>query len=261
MTSNCTGLDDSVQFRLRINQKGNWSAWDRIVNSFRGQGPSLGNPKWYDLFFDPLNQGTDDDLLVFNFDILSFSWDDDVDSWIMLDELVISEATIESPTMVQEYTFDSGSEGWLYQGLVPPYDEPTSSTTGGHLGLSPAGSWFCFSYWESPENILASNKVYRALFELSSSVSNNDDAVQFRLRINQKGAWQSWDRVVNSKHLHAPSNIDWKTYQVLFDPIITGAEDDDIIFNFDIMSFDTFDDIYSWLYLESFTLEDITISP
>ena len=118
----------------------------------------------------------------------------------------------------------------------------------------------CFSYWVSPGNSIEDAKVYRARFEMKSSVTNPDDAVQFRLRVNQLGSWQAWDRGVNSNMGQAPSTVS-KTYDVIFDPNVTDTTDNAAIFSFDIMSFDAGDDVSSWLYLESAILEEITISP
>ena len=165
------------------------------------------------------------------------------------------------------YNFNAGLDSWCYAGEIPPYDEPLSDSTGGHLGLSPDGSPTCFSYWLSPDVLVNDNTLYRARFEASSSVTYPDDVVEFRARANQKGAWQAWDRVVTSNNQQAPSASEWKTYDVIFDPQVTGyavpdgVPDDVMVFSFDIMSFNPADDLNSWLYLESMTLEEITLNP
>ncbi|MCX7765571.1 MAG: hypothetical protein N2246_02555, partial [Candidatus Sumerlaeia bacterium] len=81
----------SVQFRLRVNQRGRWSSWIRVVNSYFGEAPSVGNPKVYDLFFDPHVSGTEDNKVLFSFDILSFDANDDTNSWLYLEDLFIEE--------------------------------------------------------------------------------------------------------------------------------------------------------------------------
>ena len=178
-----------------------------------------------------------------------------------LDSIIVDEVSITSTSGILDYTFDAGAEGWLYGGEVPPFDQPVISVPAGKLDLSPNGSTNCFSYVYSPDVSIEDGKVYSVQCEMSSSVSNPDDAVQFRLRVNQKGSWQAWDRVVNSTMGQAPSDTTTQSYPVIFDPNVTGAGDNQAVFSFDIMSFNFDDDTSSWLYLESLILEEMTISP
>ena len=200
-------------------------------------------------------------MLALNFDIMSFDWSDDRNSWLFLEEVIIDETVITDSTDVLEYTFSGGNQGWTYAGTIPPYDTPLSRDTGGHLGLNPDGSTNAFSYWLSPDVPLEHDTLYRAHFEMSSSATGMDIAVQFRLRVNQKGSWQAWNRIVNSNLGQAPTSSGAKIYSVLFNPMVTGTDDNAVVFNFDIMSFDWTDDTFSWLYLESTDLDKISFSP
>jgi hypothetical protein len=210
---------------------------------------------------DPNVLGVDDSYIVLSFDIMSFDISNDVTSWIYLEEVQVLVTSVFDPVDIVQHSFDTGSDGWSFAGLIPPYDEPASLVGGGHLGMAPGGSYNCFSYWLSPDIEISDEQVYRAAFETSTSVSNPDDTMQFRLRVNQKGSWQAWDRVVTSSHGQAPSNKEWETYHVIFDPHITGSNDNIAVFAFDLMSFDPNDDAYTWIYLESFKLEEIILSP
>lgn len=260
--SNVTDPEQCVQFRLRANQKGSWQSWERIVNSYNQQAPSWGTPKDYFLFLNPDVTGlNNDDQVIFSFDILSFDINDDEYSWLYLEEMIMEEVSVTSTTELLRYEFDSGAEGWQFAGEISPYDEPLSSDAGGHLALSPGGSVNCFSFWYSPDVAIQNGKTYLAQFELTSSVANEDDAVQFRTRINQKGSWQGWSRVVNSYNQQAPSDSIAKTYDVFFDVNVTGVTDNIATLSFDIMSFDPADNTNSVLYLESVILSQITISP
>ena len=96
---------------------------------------------------------------------------------------------------------------------------------------------------------------------MKSSVTDADDAVQFRLRVNQKGSWQAWDRTVNSNYQQGPSDNEEKIYAVIFNPNVMDIDDGAAVFAFDIMSFDPTDDVTSWLYLQSITLEEVIITP
>ena len=259
--SSCTGVDSAVQFRLRINQKGSWQSWNHTVNSNLAQGPSAGNPKVYNLFFNPIVTGSDDDRVVMSFDIMSFDWFDDMSSWLYLEEVIVMKTAISSSDEILRYEFTGSSDGWTYQGQIPSYDEPLTSDLAGNLGLMPDGSSNCFSYWFSPDVTIEAGMIYRTRFTVGSTSTEPDQSIQTRLRINQKGAWQGWDRIVNSNKQQAPSATEMKTYDVFFMPIVTGSGDNLAVFSFDIMSFDWFDNLYSWIYLDTCTQDEISFSP
>jgi len=61
------------------------------VNSNLSQAPSVASTKTYNVFFDPTVTGTDDNLAVLSFDILSFAPEDDTSSWIYLENVVLEE--------------------------------------------------------------------------------------------------------------------------------------------------------------------------
>ena len=259
--STCANPDQTVQFRLRVNQIGSWQAWERIVNSNLQQAPCAGTPLWYAMYLDPNVTGIADNDLVLSFDIMSFSLDDDTSSWIFVDEVIIEQSSIDTIDTIQSYTFDTGPEGWVFKGMIPPYDTPLNSSTGGRLGLSPNGSTNCFSYWQSPQIELRDNAIQRIRMLMSSSVTNPDQAVQFRLRINQLGSWQAWDRGVNSNYNQAPSSSSWRWYDIYFFPDVTGSTDNSGVISLDMMSFDWSDDVFSWLYLEQVLFEELSLSP
>lgn len=170
-------------------------------------------------------------------------------------------SSVPSKTQIAHFTFETGNEGWQFVGQIPPFDAPISSTSNGRLGLNANGSINCFSFFTSPDVPVENNKFYRAIFTVSSSTENPDDTVQFRLRINQRGAWSAWDRVVNSYLGHAPSQNNPKNYEVYFDPKVSGESDNVVIFNFDIASFDANDNSNSWIYLEELLVEEVDITP
>jgi len=253
--------DESVRFRLRVNQKGAWAAWIRDVNSLMSEAPSASNPKDYMLYFDPEVKSASDGLLVFSFDCASFEPSDDATSWIYIDELLVEEVMVDSATELLRYDFTTDSEGWSYKGSVPPFDEPLSGYEPGRLGLNPNGSTSSFSYWESPDLLLEDGKLYRIWFELSSSVTDPNLAVSSRMRINQKGRWGAWMRRMESNFGHGPSDTQSQTYGVICDPTVTGVDDSLSQLSFDILSFYDFDDTASWLYLDSVSFEEITLAP
>ena len=94
MGSSATDPNDTVQFRLRVNQRDSWQAWSRIVASYNGQAPSTSNDKTYNVFFDPKVMGTTDDLAIFSVDIMSFDPADATDSWLYLESMKLEEITL-----------------------------------------------------------------------------------------------------------------------------------------------------------------------
>lgn len=166
---------------------------------------------------------------------------------------------ITVPALLDYYTFTSTAEGWQFAGQISPYDVPNTTAGSGRIGLSPAGSTNCFSYWYSPDVQIQSGKVYRSRWTVNSN-AGRDGAVSFRLRVNQKGSWRGWETIINSNLGHAPSGSA-KNYDLYFNPTVNGTADDDALFSFDIMSFDPADDATSWLYLEELRVEEVTVTP
>ncbi len=162
---------------------------------------------------------------------------------------------------IAHYSFEFNEEGWSFNGEVPPYHEPTTTWEPGRLGLNADTSSYSFSYWLSPEIPIEDDKIYQVIWLVSSSVSEPDSSLQFRLRINQPGSWQGWERIVNSYNQHAPSDISPLWYQVLFNPAVTDEVDDTIQLSFDLLSFDDADDTSSWIYLEEAIVQEVLLAP
>jgi len=159
------------------------------------------------------------------------------------------------------YGCDLGADGWSFSGRVAPYDAMVTSTGQSRLGLTPAGSLKAFSYWYSPDIGVQNARTYRASFGLISSNADHNETLQFRMRVNQRNSWQSWERVVNSYNQQAPSNGSIRYYYVDFDPTVTGTTDNKVFMSWDLMSFDPSDNENSWLYMTDAKVQQITIEP
>jgi len=184
----------------------------------------------------------------------------DVTSWIYLDEVSVVETGVADSSALMEYTFETGDEGWQLR-EVPPLDLPISSVSGGFLGLSPNGSTDCFGFFCSPEVAIEHGKVYAVEFQVGSSVTDADEAVHFRLRVNQKGSWQAWEHMIESFNQLSPTSIETKPYRVLFAPKLIWAGDTTVLCSFDLMSFTSDNDTFSWLYLDSVSFKELLLSP
>ncbi|MCX7765486.1 MAG: hypothetical protein N2246_02115, partial [Candidatus Sumerlaeia bacterium] len=261
MESSVVEPDSAVQFRLRINQVGAWSAWDRVINSYLNAAPSSGSPKVYPVFFNPRVTGNADNEVIFSFDITSFAIEDDTSSWLWLNELVVEEVTITTTTEVLRYDFTDGDEGWVFQSEIYPFDSAIYETAPGFIAISANGSANCFSYWASPGAQIEDNKLYLLVWEVGSFTSNPDDTVQFRLRANQFGRWSGWDRIVNSFLQNAPSVGNTKRYDILLSSDVTGTLDNQLVLSLDIISMDPNDDTSSSLFLDSVCLQEALVNP
>ncbi len=103
---------------------------------------------------------------------------------------------------------------------------------------------------------MQNGKLYRSRWRVGSSASHPDTTVQFGLRINQKGVWTAWGRVVTSNLANAPASGTSREYFIFFNPVVTGTYDDVVVFSFDIRSFAPEDDVNSWVYLEELMVDE-----
>ena len=129
--------------------------------SYQQVGPDASEAKEYELTILPDMTGADDTAEL-SFDMFNLDPVNDPDAWVYLEEVAIDEAVITPGSTVVTYTFDTGMEGWTFEGTVNPFDEPVVSVEAGRIGLSPAGSTNAFSYWYSPEITIEQGKLYRA---------------------------------------------------------------------------------------------------
>ncbi len=159
------------------------------------------------------------------------------------------------------FNFDTGADGWIFSGTIIPFDSGAQTSSGGHLGLSPSGSSYCFGFWNSPEISVHNGVTYKAEFSLASSLSTGELVPQCRLRANQVNGYGSATREVISggDGGGAPLNTP-RTYDLLFTPLFSGAEGI-VTLSFDILNFDPSDDGNAWIYLESVTIEEVSVSP
>ncbi len=168
------------------------------------------------------------------------------------------------PSPLASWDFDEGAEGWTFAGTIPPYDTPATMVDNNLLGLSPRGSAHCFSYWQSPEVMINTEKNYRALWDISSNAETPDESVAFRLRAYNTDSRFSWSTIVNSINNPAPGGVSSKVYNLVItppnglNPLSKGQES--LVLTFDIMSFVHSDDTNSWIYADSVVLEDISIA-
>jgi hypothetical protein len=262
VSSSLSDSDQALDFRLRANQLGNWRFWTTGVVSLNDAAPTT-QTKTYDLILLPEMESATDKI-VLSFDLMSFDPANDLQSWLYLDEVRLDEVTLASiiPAVVGKYySFDSDSEGWQFQGTIGDFDEPVPIVEPGRIGLSPNGSPYCFSYWLSPEIPVGKDRIYLVSWQVSSSVSDPDQVVDFRLRCNQTSNMRAWDTGTLFSLSNAyPTGMEPKTYELIIFPQMS-IPSDTVRLSFDIMSFDGSNDLNSYIYLEDVTVQEYLIQP
>jgi hypothetical protein len=123
------------------------------------------------------------------------------------------------------------------------------------------GSSCCFGYWGSPEIGVRNGVTYKATFSVASSLSTGESVPECRLRFYQVNGYGSATREIISggDGGGAPTTTP-RSYDLLFTPLLSAAEGT-VTLSFDILNFDPNDDANAWLYLESVTVEEVSVSP
>ncbi len=159
------------------------------------------------------------------------------------------------------FNFDTGADGWVFSGKIGPFDPPAQTSSGGHLGLSPAGSSSCFGFWDSPQIEVRNGVTYRAAFFLASSLSTGELVPTCRLRANQVNGYGSVARYIISGGDGGGAPVTTpRSYDVLFTPLLS-TDEGTVTLSFDIANIGPFDDASAWIYLESVSIEEVSVSP
>jgi predicted outer membrane repeat protein len=260
VTSSVSNTDEVPDFRLRANELSNWRFWSTGVVSLNDAAPTT-QPKTYDMIAVP-ETASSTDTLVLSFDLASFDQTNDFTSWLYLEKVSVDALTTQtiSPT-VAHYTFDTGAEGWQFQGGIGPFSEPEPTVEPGRVGLSPNGAADSFSYWRSPQLSVDKDKTYRVTWNVSASVSDPEKVIDFRLRCTELSNFRSWETgTLSSQGAAYPSSGQPREYSLFIFPQIS-TPTDQIVLCFDILSCDASNDLTSWIYLDEVSVNECTIQP
>jgi len=262
VSSSANVADKALDFRLRANQLGNWRYWATNIISLNDAAPTT-QTKTYDLIILPEMDSTTDSI-VLSFDLMGFDPANDLQSWLYIDQVCLDEVSITPivPAVIQaHYSFENYTEGWEFQGKIGYFNEPVPVVLPGQIGLSPNGSLYCFSYWLSPEIEVEKDRVYLVSWQVSSSTTNPDRVVDFRLRCNQTSNLRAWvTGTYFSTGAAYPAGGEPRTYEMMILPQMS-TESDTIRLSFDIMSIDRANDLNSFIYLEEVTIHEYVIQP
>lgn len=262
VSSSIGNPDEALDFRLRANELGNWRFWTTSITSLNDAAPTT-QTKTYDLIILPETESTTDSV-VLSFDLMGFNTQNDLQSWLYLDQVRLDEVstTPTAPGVIPaHYSFENYTEGWEFQGKIGDFNEPVPVVLPGRIGLSPNGSPYCFSYWLSPEIKVEKDKVYLVSWQVSSSTNDPDKVVDFRLRCNQTSNLRAWDTgTFFSTSAAYPAAGEPRTYQLIIMPQMS-TESDTVRLAFDVLSLDGANELNSFVYLEEVTMAECAIQP
>jgi len=158
------------------------------------------------------------------------------------------------------FYFDDGAGGWTLKSFPGVFGVPLSTSSNGHLGLSPGGNTNCFGYWESPFIAFTPGKTYRIRFTLTSNLDDPQRLPNARLRINSGNNQIISFLSIDSRGSGESSPTTTpKTYDVIFLPPISSSSYGFTIC-FDLINIGTDDDATAWIYLESVETTAVNIT-
>lgn len=261
ISSSAKSSNLTPDIRLRIDQTGNWLFWLTYLFSSDDFAPAQSVSKNYCLVFSP-QMAIPEDTVILKFDIFNRDATNDLTAWVYLNEVSMEEVNIipvEAP--LHTFNFASDTQGWKYAGKIEPYIEPMKREPPPGLGLSPAGSSNSYSYWLSPDIIVQKDKIYRARFRVSTSVSDPVEALDFNLRCLQPANHRSWiTGTYFSNYSVYPIHNTPRDFDLIIFPQLASPTDK-IQLAFDLLSFDNLKDTHSLIYLHEVELQEIQILP
>jgi len=252
------------QFRMRWNQSDLQQSTVLAVES-RDDGllsPDAGGG----VFVLPFSPPWGDNRFTLSLDLLNFDPRDEPGGDIQMDYLemtALADSRLSSRTIVREYTFDTGAEGWNPRS-APPFDPPVLQWKDGALTSSAIpGSTNTFGYWESPPGDLQIDPalLYILTFEVESDARTEERAKvpQFRVRVNEGGLHTATFLAVESQGDadRSPTFGAPQLYLVYFQPIPAMAGQS-LLLSFDFLNFDPVDDGTMVLGLNSVKVEAVS---
>lgn len=182
--------------------------------------------KLYTFFFKPRDNGMTypraDNDGFFAFDIINVDPADAAVAMISLKSVIIEsiiENCLKNETIVKEYTFDSGEEGWV-SGGAPKLDQPTAVWENGALTLKSASNTATFGTWAVLENIaIDPSKIYLIKFQISSDQTDSSVVPTIRCRATTSDQQASVVKTItsNGEGINSPT-IEGKEYTLILNP-------------------------------------------
>ncbi len=251
------------QIRLRANSL-NLQQYDVLSIESAGDGGAspavLGTD--YDLYFVP---PANDTAAMLAFDLLNFNPSDAAVAELSLDTVTVDRFALDSlptPTVVQDYTFDTSADGWTTGGAPIAFTSPQYIHSAGALELRATTNTNTFGLWGThPADItIDANKLYRGTFEVRTNVTNPVLVPEMRLRYNTGNFQASHTFGISSAGdgANSPGTTN-TTYDRLYFLPPANCVGEDLLVSFDILHFNPGDAPTASLILDRAIIE--TLSP
>ncbi len=251
------------QIRLSANSL-NLQQYDVLSIESAGDGGASPTPSGtnYDLYFVP---PANDIAAMLAFDLLNFNPDDAAVAEFSLDTVTVDRFALDSlstPTMVQDYTFDLSTEGWITGGALIFFSAPQYIHAAGALELRAMTNTNTFGFWGNhPADItIEADKLYRGTFEIRTDVTNSVLVPEMRLRYNTGNLQASHTFGISSTGdgANSPGTTN-TTYDRLYFLPPANCVGEDLLISFDILNFNPDDAPPASLILDHVIIE--TLSP
>jgi hypothetical protein len=117
-----------------------------------------------------------------------------------LNQQQVFEWSVSGMKIYTGYDFPTGSSGWTYYTVSPPFNMPNSSAGGGKLSITATDNASNFGYWQSPLTAIDLNPdmLYRVCMSLSTDVTDRTKVPQIRMRTNASTLQQADYQIIDS---------------------------------------------------------------
>lgn len=225
-----------------------------------GASPSVAGTD-YGLYFVPPANDTAEMLA---FDLININPFDAAVAELALDSVTLDRFALDSlstPTVIQDYTFDSGQKGWTTGGAPAVFTAPDYISARGALELRATTNTDTFGFWgNDPADItIEAGTLYRGTFVVRTDLINRALVPEMRLRFNTSNLQASRILGISSTGDGADSpHTTSTTYNRLYFLPPANCTGKGLLVSFDILNFNPEDAPTASLALERALIERLS---
>lgn len=234
-----------------------------------GEGESSPTPEGrdYALYFEPpspmrtLSESGDD--FAFAVDLLNFNPADAADAAVICQGLTIERIPVDSlstPSLVAEYTFETGAEGWAPVDAEPVFTGPIFGAADGALLLTATTTTATFGGWSSPPvTALDPAQLYCLTFTVATDVTDPVRVPSLRLRA-QHDQFQvcSLLEIISTPWALSVPTPTPRLYSLWYS-LPVGSAIGNLVASFDLLNFDPIDAPDGSLHLNHLKIERLEL--
>jgi subtilisin-like proprotein convertase family protein len=238
----------SVRLRA-FSQKAELSYSLAIDSNGEGECSPTPDGKLYSLYFQPPSalstRAESGDDFAFAVDLVNFNPADSPDAAVICRELTVERIPLDllsTPSLVAEYAFDNGSDGWLPVSAEMFFTPPIFDTVQGALLLTAQTATDTFGGWTSPPiTPVAPGQLYCVTFSVATDTTDTVRVPSLRLRV-QHDAFQTSSQVqiISTPWAQSVATSTARPYRVYF-TLPRGSATGNLLAAFDMLNFDPSD--------------------